>query len=487
MSAGSEPITPPVFNGEAARGDEGVRRLTVEKSGEDPSTATKDVVNTRLHRRSSSGHRVSVLTDDTNASSGAASRAMHPTRKKSSGNVNFLNNVVDFLCTLYGRDVVDKDEQQEPQPGPDASIKEGVQNTPLLPDVLTPQTPCLAVGGDIPVVNERHHLAQRQHPHTHYGFISDRPRILSAVPMGRSVSEDRLQFIVEQILDGYRRINDKSRATPQGRHSLKDACNNVSVFVNHAVDNLVVREASFSLAETRSNQSILSTAYDGCFQTPLTFRTFSEIGEMDEESEVLIKPDFHAVLPTFEKRLPDSCVSVSAPIRMRDDQPMPEDATINELEIDSTPLGLRRRQRSTNSRAFVSFLPSPREREVGTSGWSEMNMSLQSNGVDSLATTGSWETAATGVNSLTDTAAQGRSESDGEIARFISREEIERCVLVSVEGRFRTHINSLKKHELLLSPPEAEKIAATRRSVLSAVNASTTSPMVQNIIEFFSN
>nr|CCC94615.1 unnamed protein product [Trypanosoma congolense IL3000] len=465
-------------------------------------TRRKDVTpNKKLSQSPRQGRtgdrRVSLLLD--NSPSPATQQNMsHNSAMRLEHDTYFWYNIFDLLHTMYHKDVPSNLESVE-------GVLENSSHEWTAERSVEPTETRQAEEEEEKQMTPKPQWGRKQWARTHYGFVPNRSRLLSTVSMGRSMNGDRLDVLLDQILDSYRRIGEKNRSPVLRASSVRDARTNMALFVNHAVDNFMAREASMSLVESRSNLSVLTTGFDRNFQNPPSFLSRSEIPVDDDyESEKLFKPDFVAVMPVFDHNSTGRDVSVSAPFMLDCDRLPPEEGGKPDGASTTTRQAL---QRTGTNKTLVSFLPIPVDEETGACYYrSNTPMSLQSSMVPVQNANDSWCTVAepsSGGVSVTEvpdgnprTVPAEKSEDELKLQRLISTEELKRCVLVSVECRLRMYICKLKKNEPSSSrrisassgesaTEEHEKSSHSGASTISGMNRTKYSPMVQNIIEFF--
>ncbi|KEG09387.1 hypothetical protein DQ04_05301010 [Trypanosoma grayi] len=416
---------------------------------------------------------------------------------------DFRQNVMEFLHDMYGKAPLDDPSAKAPSKTPTRRPQEGMPPLPVSSKHLLKPSPRRP---DPPL--DRRAL-------THHGLPGCRSPILKSVPASSSVSEDHLDTLLDHIIDGYKRRSARAKKpVPSTAINNNNDGDVVSMFVSHALDNFLVKEASFSACNPKSTESFLSAGADGFFPKLLSFQAQSQMRIDDDESETLVKPVFDVKMATFKPAESRAGVSVSKSLPLG---PMTPEyfEKMGTVAYKDTPI-------SRNKAPQIAFNNAPRP--MGNNSSFSRNMSLDSGGLNSKLGD-SWgndvEQNTTG-NSVVDkkqgnvsnvansklplvsstrsllhhakTVKAGNSSSnkDEEIECLMHDEDLKRNVLMAVESRFRTYLWTLEKDEA------AERVASVKvcakdkgdphsRQNAREPNAVSHQPMVQNLLDFFKN
>nr|CCC50176.1 conserved hypothetical protein [Trypanosoma vivax Y486] len=422
--------------------------------------------------------------------------------KRTTVPIDFRKNMMDLLSVIYDtRDVSD----DKPLPQASTSRHAAKKANDSLFTVTRDNGVKKGMAYEETGPSGGFNFSVAKHATTHVGFLTDRTRILSRVPAGQSFTGDKLDTLLENIVEGYKRLIQKSRVPLRGHGTLRGDANSVSRFVTHAVDNYIAREASFSMADSRSNLSILSAGCDSFFKDLLSFRASSEVADVEEVSETLVKPNFVPHMPTFTREPADSFnVSRSMPLK----------GTVPPVQAsDSLPTEPKGQYMRSMSETLISTANDAGN--LGNGGMMPLtckgglDMSLDSHAVHA-STSDSWNCPGNAdadadadvedvLSSVTEASPLDGSQKvvgvlDSKIARLVGTEKFNRSVLAAVECRFRTYLSTLWKESLesgtpltVMAPVDEVRSPTINMGLLGHMGETTASPMVQNIIDFFTN
>ncbi|CBH13922.1 hypothetical protein, conserved [Trypanosoma brucei gambiense DAL972] len=423
------------FGSPTERGEIAQRKPADGKRGNDRLTIMKDSIRARSRFHAAGNLRAAKLADD-DSSYGTKCKGTQADGNRSGRGTPLLNNAFFNLCPFYEKEASDGAELQEQSKHEAAIARNDLAEGDAAFDVQSLNSLSDMLNNDAKEDYNRVCTVRRHHHvEPHFGLLPQRSHRLSTVSIGKSSRDEKLQAHPERVVDcRFLPMEEKSRNWLQSC-SAKEACNSVTLLVNRAVDNFVLKEASISFAETASSHSILSLDDELVFHNPLTFPVFSEPGESDDQSEALMRSNFVALLPTFESQKASSCMSGSAFLQINGELLTPDASNAVELAPETSPAIPKKHQRPPLS---VEGEGMELSLQVAPS------TSLHSNGADELNANNSWSSSANCTSSLLDSLAALPLEWSLAVIQLVYREELTRNALVSAEHGTRACMISLK-------------------------------------------